>query len=112
MDSETNSAAATKTASKQADTMLSEIVKNLAESLIQSGGLLELSNELDQRGVPNQLTPEMEPEAAARVLLQVVRSNNLLRSDVPLKQVMKSPPNERGLWAHETLMSNLSNEDH
>jgi hypothetical protein len=31
---------------------------------------------------------------------------------VSLEQVMKSPPNERGLWALETLHSNLSNEDH
>src|SRR5438270_8605895 len=114
MDSETRPQEAPETALNREDTMRREIVKNLAESLIQSGGLLELSNELDQKGYPNQLDPRQSEEEAEKALLQLVENHpNLLNSDVPLSQVMKEDdPNERGLWALETFMSNLSNEDH
>src|SRR2546426_3139254 len=110
MDSKTNSAAAPPTESKRESILRNEIVKNLAESLVQSWGLLELSNELDRKGYPNQLRREMSEEEAEQALLSLVENHpNLLNSDVPLNEVMKLDPNERGLWALEQVMSNLSN---
>jgi hypothetical protein len=114
MESETNSAAPTPTASKQedADAMRNEIVRNLAELLVRFDGLLELSNELDRKGYPNQLDPRQSEEEAERALLMLVENHpNLLNSDVPLRQVMKSDPHGRGEWALDTFMANLSNED-
>src|SRR6266436_1246982 len=111
MDSETNSPGPTPSESKREDTLRREIVKNLAESLVQSRGLLALSNELERKGIPNQLHPEMSEEEASKVLLDLVENHNLLNSETSLSEVMKLPPNERGAWALDQVEQNLSNED-
>jgi hypothetical protein len=112
MDSETNLPETTAAESKQESILRNEIVKNLAESLVQFDGLLQLSNELDRKGYPNQLKAEMSKEDAEKALLMLVENHpNLLNSDVPLKEITIEPPHEQGVWALETFMSNLSNED-
>jgi hypothetical protein len=106
-----NSADQTNNASKRDATLRSEIARRLAESLIQSEGLLSLSQELDRKAIPNELLPQMEEDDARKALLQLFEANpNLLPSD-SLGQAMSLPPDERGSWALEQLMSNLSNED-
>lgn len=111
MDSETDPQEGPETASKQDAAMRREIVRNLAECLLQSDGLRELSNELDRKGMFNSLHDGMSEEEASQALYDLVENFNLLWSDVSLKQVMKSDPNERGAWALSTLYTNISNED-
>jgi hypothetical protein len=111
MASETKSPEPTPSESKQDATILSAIVKNLAESLIQSGGLLELGNELERKGMPNHLQSEMEEPEATKALLEVIQNHNLLPPAAELRQHLHLPPNERGLWALEELNSAISNQD-
>jgi hypothetical protein len=112
-DSAVNSAEATPTASRQGDTMLREIVKNFAECLINTGGLRELSNELERNGMFNNLHDRMSEEETSEALYDLVRGFSLFGSsaDYDLKQIMELDPHERGVWAYEQILSNISNED-
>ena len=91
-----------------------EFVKNLAEVLVQFDGLHELGNELERKGMFNNLHRDMSEEQAEEELQRLVENYNLLRPEPPQswQSLMKdSDPHSRGEWAHGEILSNISNED-
>lgn len=96
--------------SQPGGTMLKEIANALAESLVQSEGVLELSRLLDQKGVPNELRSGLEAPQLAPMLHDLIRDNSLL-SQEDLAQANLVNPSELGPWALEQLQASLSNQD-
>jgi hypothetical protein len=100
---------------RRSNSALREIVKNLAECLIQCRALQELGGELEQKAmIYNHVHDDMEDEEAAKHLLELVGGFSLLREDpdgVSFREVMKLESHERGEWAWSEILANISNED-
>jgi len=112
MDSEKGAQESTASGSNRDDILRREIVKDLAECLIQSDGLRELSNELERKGMFNNLRDGMSEEEASEQLYDLVENFSLIWwHEFDLKEIMKLDPNERGIWAHGQVLANISNED-
>ena len=99
--------------SNRNDILRREIVKDLAELLIQFGGLQEVGNELEKNGMFNNLHNRMSEDEASQALFDLIENFSLFGSsaDYDLKQIMKLHAHERGVWAYEQVLANISNAD-
>ncbi len=96
--------------------MLRELVKELAECLIQFDSLRDLQRALEEAHIFSSLSydeegdEEEELDRLADQLFDLVKGYSLLpRDQESLRLVQELEPDQRGEWACEEVMSRLSN---
>ncbi len=100
--------------SDQDGVILRELVKKLAECLVNSDSLRDLERELEKAHIFNGLSydekgdEQEELDRLASQLYDLVRGYSLLpRNLEELLPVLELPPELRGEWAYEEVISRL-----
>lgn len=89
---------------------LCDVASALAECLQRSDFSVHMSCELERKGICGLANLEnLTPDEAYRNVLDVLEANSWILDLPGSRQV---PENDKGQWAIENILGNISNEDH